>query len=77
MSAYRSRHHDFVLRWYEFEYSRIVLRVVRLHRLRCLRARKAEAQVELTDVLDASAVLKVRMTPSGTLLIVYMTHSLD
>ena len=26
---------------------------------------------------NSGAVLKVRMTPSGTLLIVYMTHSLD
>jgi hypothetical protein len=57
MSAYRSRRHDFVLRWYEFEYSRIVLRVVRLHCSCGLRALKAEAQLELTDVLDVSAVL--------------------
>ena len=50
--------HDPVLLREEFKHRRIVFVAgVRLHRLRGLRALTAEAQVELTDEFDVSAVL--------------------
>ena len=57
MPAYRIRRHHLVCPRKEFEYSRIVLCVVRLHSSCGLRALTAEVQVELTDALDVSAVL--------------------
>jgi hypothetical protein len=61
--AYRSRRHNLVCPREEFEYSRIVLRVVRLHRSCGLRALAAKAQVKMTDALDVSAVVTSQDDP--------------